>query len=178
MKTLYESIFDVDDNIANMDIPIKDRILTFILENYELNYDIIISDSPNKNGKYVVYCPGNVIVRPNRRALKSLTNKLFVWGIVNGRFDCSNCHSLTSLEGAPEEVGRDFYCDGCTSLTSLKGAPKKVGRDFYCSYCSLLISLKGAPKKVGGNFICHDCKILFTEEDVKKNSKINGYIKP
>lgn len=28
---------------------------------------------------------------------------------VNGSFDCSS-NQLTSLEGAPKEVGGDFYC--------------------------------------------------------------------
>ena len=74
--------------------------------------------------------------------------------IIKNDFRCHNCTSLTSLEGAPQEVGVDFVCSGCTSLTSLKGAPKEVGGDFICSGCTSLTSLKGAPKKVGRDFIC------------------------
>ena len=46
--------------------------------------------------------------------------------IIKNDFSCSDCTSLTSLEGAPKEVGKDFYCSGCTSLTSLEGAPKEL----------------------------------------------------
>ena len=77
----------------------------------------------------------------------------FKFGRVDGYFDCDGCPSLTSLEGAPQKVGRDFYCSHCTSLTSLKGAPQEVGRNFYCRNCPSLTSHEGAPKKVGGKFI-------------------------
>ena len=59
----------------------------------------------------------------------------FKFGRVDAFFDCAGCTSLTSLEGAPQKVGRDFYCSNCTSLTSLEGAPQKVGGDFRCSDC-------------------------------------------
>ena len=74
--------------------------------------------------------------------------------IIKNDFSCPNCNSLTSLEGAPKEVGGDFICSICTSLTSLEGAPQKVGRDFDCSGCTSLTSLEGAPKEVGGYFYC------------------------
>ena len=32
----------------------------------------------------------------------------FKFGRVDGDFDCDGCPSLTSLEGAPQEVGRNF----------------------------------------------------------------------
>ena len=76
--------------------------------------------------------------------------------IIKNDFSCSNCNSLTSLEGAPQEVGRDFFCSNCTSLTSLNGAPQKVGGDFSCSYCTSLTSLEGAPKEIGGDFNCYN----------------------
>ena len=62
-------------------------------------------------------------------------------------------NQLTSLEGAPTEVGGDFGCS-FNQLTSLKGAPQTVGRDFYCND-SHLTSLEGAPKTVGRDFYCH-----------------------
>ena len=83
---------------------------------------------------------------------------------VSGSFDCSNCTSLTSLEGAPKEVGKNFYCSNCTSLTSLEGAPKEVGEDFICSSCTSLTSLEGAPKEVGQNFYCENCTSLTSFE--------------
>jgi hypothetical protein len=50
---------------------------------------------------------------------------------VSGNFSCAS-NQLTSLEGAPKEVGVHFICQN-NQLTSLKGAPQKVGGDFGCS---------------------------------------------
>ena len=86
--------------------------------------------------------------------IESLTNGLFQWG----------------------EVGGGFYCNGCRSLKSLEGGPKKVGENFTCNYCLSLESLEGAPEEVGGYFNCFKCKIQFTEEDVKKVSKVKKKI--
>ena len=94
--------------------------------------------------------------------------------IVKGEFYCTN-NSLTSLEGAPEKVGGSFYCYN-NSLTSLEGAPKKVGRDFYCDHNSLT-SLEGLPKEIGGNLWISFAKgIYFTEEEIRKVSKIKGKV--
>ena len=75
---------------------------------------------------------------------------------VGGNFYCLN-NSLTSLVGAPQNVGRDFACSN-NSLTSLEGAPQNVGRDFDCSHNSLT-SLEGAPQEVGGHFNCFHNKL-------------------
>jgi len=84
------------------------------------------------------------------RGLKGFKGVKF--GVVTGDFWC-NYNLITSLEGAPQEVGGSFYCDG-NSLTSLVGAPQKVGGDFNCAYNSLT-SLEGAPQSVGESFYCH-----------------------
>jgi hypothetical protein len=132
------------------------------------------------------------------RLATSLTNDIFQWGDVGGDFDCYNCGSLKSLEGAPKYVGKNFNCSYCISLKSLEGSPEKVEGDFRCVYCESLESLegapkyvgmtfgcthcislttlKGAPKEVGGNFYCKDCGIQFTEDDVKKVSNVKGEI--
>ena len=60
-------------------------------------------------------------------------------------------------------------------LTSLEGAPQKVGRDFYC-YDNKLTSLKGAPQKVGGDFVCGDNTKKFTEEEVRAVCDVRGKI--
>ena len=75
------------------------------------------------------------------------------FGKITGYFDCSNL-SLTSLKGAPTEVGGSFNCS-FNQLTSLEGASKTVGESFYCNG-NQLISLKGAPREVVGNFYCSD----------------------
>ena len=79
---------------------------------------------------------------------------------VGGNFDCSR-NQLTSLKGAPEKVGGDFSCFE-NQLTSLEGAPKEVGGDFSC-YINRLTSLEGAPEKVGGHFNCSDNQLTSLE---------------
>ena len=75
---------------------------------------------------------------------KTKLNVLDISG-VTGNFNCANCDSLQSLEGAPENVKFSFYCYDCKSLKSLKGAPKEVG----------------------GIFNCEKCKVQFKESDVR-----------
>jgi len=82
------------------------------------------------------------------------------FGVVKGYFDCSNSN-LTSLEGAPEKVGSDFWCK-YNKLTSLEGAPKEVGGSFLCR-SNNLTSLEGAPEKVGGDFLCFDNNLTSLE---------------
>jgi len=95
------------------------------------------------------------------------------FGRVSGNFDCSN-NQLTSLEGAPQEVGKDFGCI-FNQLTSLEGAPQKVGRDFYCTH-NKLTSLEGAPQEVGEDFKCYDNKLTSLEGIPFVNRNI--YIEP
>ena len=70
---------------------------------------------------------------------------------VVGNFYCSN-NQLTSLVGAPREVGGNFVCDQ-NQLTSLKGSPEKVGMNFNCAG-NQLTTLEGSPDKVGFSFVC------------------------
>jgi hypothetical protein len=81
------------------------------------------------------------------------------FGVVTGDFNCYN-NKLTSLEGAPQEVGGDFHC-GNNELTSLKGAPQEVA-SFYCGN-NELTSLKDAPHEVGGHFYCYNNKLTSLE---------------
>jgi hypothetical protein len=71
---------------------------------------------------------------------------------VGGDFDCS-VNKLTSLEGAPQIVRGNFKCSK-NALTSLKGAPQRIGEGFYCTNNSLT-SLVGAPQEVGEDFHCY-----------------------
>ena len=193
---IIESILDIEDNIDNMDESIKEEINQFLNNNFKNTSKYKISDKPNKDGKFEVSVNGNVEVK--NKSITSFNNGLFIWTNIKGNFICSDCTSLTSLEGAPKEVGGSFYCDNCTSLTSLKGTPKEVGEvfcceycnsltslegapekvddDFYCSNCKSLTSLEGAPKEVDGNFCCSFCGSKFTQEDVKKVSNVKGRI--
>ena len=78
------------------------------------------------------------------------------FGKVTMHFNCA-FSNLTSLEGAPEEVGGSFYCHR-NNLTSLEFSPKEVGSNFNC-YGNKLSSLDGAPKDVRGNFDCSNNKL-------------------
>ena len=73
------------------------------------------------------------------------------FGKITGDF-CCNESRLTSLKGAPIEVGEKFDCS-YNRLTSLEGAPQRVGGSFDCGG-NQLTSLKGAPQEVGGGFWC------------------------
>ncbi len=82
------------------------------------------------------------------------------FGKVSGDFLCQS-NKLTSLAGAPQEVGGHFICYG-NQLTNLEGAPQKVGRHFLCQYNNLT-SLEGAPQEVGVNFVCSDNNLTSLE---------------
>ncbi len=75
---------------------------------------------------------------------------------VGGNFDCAS-NQLTSLDGAPQNVGGNFDC-ASNQLTSLDGAPQKVGGSFMCNF-NQLTSLEGGPKSVGGDFYCSGNKL-------------------
>lgn len=113
MKTLYESLLsDIDTTLAdNGTDTIKNLIKDFLLENYGNAKLCRISSKPNKDGKYVVNSGYAVSVRNSD--CTSLTNRYFIFGTVKGNFNCSYCPKLTSLEGAPKNVERDFYCHDC-----------------------------------------------------------------
>jgi len=97
---------------------------------------------------------------------------------VGGDFDCSGCHLLESMQGAPEEVGGDFMCFVCPSLQSLEGSPRTVGGNFNCSSCHLLESLIGTPKIINGDFECKNCRKLQSlegaPEEVSGNFNCTG----
>ena len=82
------------------------------------------------------------------------------FGKINGDFICSY-NKLTSLEGAPKEVGGHFNCH-YNNLTSLEGCPKEVGGDFHCPNNNLT-SLEGCPKEVGGHFNCYSNNLTSLE---------------
>ena len=147
-KAIYnESILDdEEDLINNSSIEIIEK---FIKDNYNVTGKLDIKES---NNIYIVNYNGDVRIKNDK--ITQLTNDFFEWGVVKG----------------------DFYCFGCKSLKSLQGAPKKVDGGFYCYNCASLTSLEGAPEKVGGRFYCRKCKIQFTEDDVKKVSKVKGEI--
>ena len=83
---------------------------------------------------------------------RGLTELPLKFGKVSGDFYCV-VNKLTSLEGAPREVGVGFYCSN-NKLTSLEGSPHEVGGNFSCNN-NKLKSLEGSPRSVGGYFYCY-----------------------
>ena len=79
---------------------------------------------------------------------------------VGGNFSCRN-NQLTTLEGAPQKVEGNFSCRD-NQLTSLEGAPQVVGKDFVC-YDNQLTTLEGAPQKVGRHFSCNNNQLTTLE---------------
>jgi hypothetical protein len=98
------------------------------------------------------------------------------FGRVKGYFSCA-CNRITSLEGAPQEVGGYFSCS-YNRIASLEGAPQSVGVYFSCSY-NQITSLEGAPQNVNEAFNCSHNRITSLEgapQNVKEtfNCSSNG----
>ena len=127
------------------------------IENYTINDDLSIdvNGDVDLHYRYLDFLPvkfamvsGDFGCSGNRlTSLKGAPRE------IGGSFDCGD-NKLISLKGAPREIGGSFGCS-VNMLTSLEGAPKLVGGDFWCSW-NKLNSLKGAPKLVGGDFCCTD----------------------
>ena len=81
---------------------------------------------------------GNVNI--SAKKLKKIPVK---FGRVEGYFWCHN-NQLTSLEGSPQSVGRDFDCYN-NQLTHLEGGPRSVGGYFNC-HNNQLASFRGIPE--------------------------------
>jgi hypothetical protein len=116
-------------------------------------------------------------VKLNNQKLTKLPVK---FGTVGGDFQCmaslrmpsAVMPCLTSLEGAPTSVGKNFACNW-NKLTSLEGGPSFVGGYFYC-YDNQLTSLQGAPSSVGSDFSCGGNKLTSLEGIHKIIKIING----
>ena len=160
MKALKEYIYEgLLDRVKNKEVNHKIFIEEFLETNYKINGSYTIKETKNK---FIVDVKGDIVVKNVN--ITTLTNEFFEFGKVSKDFDCNYCGSLTSLEGAPKEVGGGFICHSCNSLKSLEGAPEKVGVGFNCGWCDSLTSLEGAPKEVGRAFYCGHCKYLTSLE--------------
>jgi hypothetical protein len=74
-------------------------------------------------GTYTIQSDGTFDVNGNVNMSKMNLTKIPVkFGKITGYFDCSY-NQLTTLEGAPQSVGRHFNCR-YNQLTSLEGALK------------------------------------------------------
>ena len=173
MKSLYESILS-STNAGKTSI-IKAWLDEHNIKNYTINSkgEIDVDGDVNLSGRGLTELPSYI-----------------QFGTVKGNFFCNN-NNLTTLKGAPKEVGGDFECK-YNKLTTLKGAPKEVGGDFICSFNNLttlegaprelrnnffcdynkLTTLKGAPEVVRGVFVCNNNSTDFSKKDVRKVCKV------
>ena len=79
---------------------------------------------------------------------------------VKGDFSCSyNNYNLTTLDGAPETVGGDFYCGG-NNLKTLEGSPRRVDGDFNCTWNNKLMSLEGI-STIHGDLYCNYTTVYY-----------------
>ena len=90
-------------------------------------------------------------------------------------FWCRN-NRLDTLEGGPNYVGGNFNCSN-NRLNTLKGSPSYVGGGFYCDSNNIL-TFEGSPEHIGGSFLCSGNPIwviwrLF--EDYSKVELLNDY---
>lgn len=151
LKFYLESLLDDEDDIA---LDPRADIIVFIQNNYLFN-----NRTPGnpEESTWVIQTDGDIpivhvnsSVKVKNTSIESLTNGLFKFGNIYGRFDCSNCSKLESLEGGPYKVAMSFICENCPKLKSLEGGPQYVGcasydSSYICRDCTSLTSLKGAP---------------------------------
>lgn len=197
LKDICESVFDVDDNIENVEQVIIESIKEFIDSHYANTnvgkLDYTISKKPNKNNKYEVELWGSYYLKDS--STTSLTNDKFIFTTCYGTFDCgdsdieslegcpqyvdnficSGCNSLKSLKGGPQRMKGSYSCDNCNSIQDLEGCPKEVF-NLICADCAILDSFKGAPKIIKGNVRANGCGGNFIANDITKVSKVHGNI--
>lgn len=80
--------------------------------------------------------------------VEDITQLPFQFGTVTGDFSVGGM-PLTTLKGCPHTVGESFDCSH-TDITSFEGGPTKVGRNYLASACTSLTSLQGLPEVVPG----------------------------
>jgi hypothetical protein len=133
----YQELFEAQIGLTREQIKWLD-MCTHIISEWEFNEETGLVDV---YGDF--HCPS-----------QGLTDlKGIIFGKIEGSFDCSN-NRLTSLEGAPQEVGGGFDCSR-NLLKSLEGAAKKVGTSFLC-YGNQLTSLEGSPRRTMSFYCYHN----------------------
>ena len=150
-------------NIATMhnasDIEIDLELPQYIKDTINENFDIIKEKRKQVLLSQFKYNPGTGRYDCDGGLGHSILNNFISedkdgftinFGRVTGYFDCSKL-GLTSLKGAPTEVGGNFLCYK-NKLTSLEGTPQTVGGNFDCSYNPNLHSLEGIGEVKGKIF--------------------------
>lgn len=177
MRTIYESIFDIDSNLDKVDVSVVKK---FLKENYsDSAFDI--SDKPNKNGKFEVTARWAVFLENTE--ITSLTNDMFEFTKINGNFEIKDADLLEDLSGAPKDVKGCLSIVNCKNLKSLKGISPAVGK-LFIDGCSSLKSIDYIPNEIYGNVIYNssdcseyddiyieNCELLESMPAIKKYKK-------
>lgn len=87
----------------------------------------------------------------------------------------SNCFSLKSLKGLPDEVD-GLMIRHCISLESLEGCPKIINKNFDMSGCKNIKSLDGFPKYIGGDLSAHNIGLKIDKNTIKEICEVKGNI--
>lgn len=139
-------------------------------------YIVYTVDEKSINKMYIF--PWNYSLFLNKTGdCKQLTNNMFEWGEV---YDfIIDSYRIESLEGGPKIAYGSFDCS-YANISSLKGAPVEVGGYFSCAACKKLKSLKYMPKKIGdyahvGNEYAGYCGKQFSDSDIKKYSNVKKW---
>lgn len=176
MKTLYESLLDDFDTLANNINP-RDAIKQFLQTNYINQISkFVISKKPNENGLYEVKCNEATIML--KKPITHITNGMFEF--INRprkkiQLYCGWGANLESLEGLPVDIGY-LHINGNNKLHSLKdikGWPEVVD-GLVLFNCPNLVSLEGGPKCVNLMMSIDACGKQFTKDDVNKYIKTNA----
>lgn len=109
----------------------------------------------------VLDCHQNVDLR-----LKSLKKLPFIFGVVDGNFNCSY-NRLTYLEGCPKTIKGSFYCNR-NELTSLIGCTEVINGNFNCSNNLLkrIEDITSVVDSVYGDININDNKFILSLEDL------------
>lgn len=136
---------------------------------------------------YLKYCD-NTGIRMDRT---DYTNGVFKWGKIGGNFRISSL-PIKDLSNGPEEIVGKFFCSNCSELESLEGGPKSVGelilndlnsleslkygptsvKRISINKCMKLSSLNGCPEKISSTFECIGCPNLKSLKGIPKCEKI------
>lgn len=112
------------------------------------------------DGHYLIAKNGEVSIEGSmvltRHGRTNLTRFEVKFTSVSGDFDCEDCLTLESLEGAPRTLGGELNCTNCCRLKSLQGAPDIVHGNVTLVGCSLT-TLDGCPQYIGGWLDCQEC---------------------
>ncbi len=123
-----------------VDLTEKDDIIKWLNKNNVKNFEITQDNEINVKG------PVNLAAK-----LENLSKLPVVFNKVEGNFDISD-NELTSLEGCPKVVLKDFICLK-NEIKTLKGSPKQVDGNFIIIH-NHINSFKHSPKIVKGDYIC------------------------